>query len=148
MKKGFLLPSVFKSIGWTTFFVFLPLAIACMYYQFRIPWLQLYYPEDSNWEDYNLTDEFAYAGVIIGLLMVSFARLKDEDEFIRKLRLESLQWAVVINYAVLLVSLFAFYGTIILAILAYNTLTILIAFILKFYYSMYILKKNLAREDR
>ncbi len=148
MEKRFLLPSAFKPIGWITFFVFLPLAIACMYYGFSLPGLQLYYPEDSMFGDYNLTNELAFAGVVIGLLMVSFARLKHEDEFISKLRLESLQWAVVINYVIILVLLFVFYGLDFLTMMAYNTLTILIAFILKFYYSMYILKQNLAREDK
>jgi hypothetical protein len=49
-------------------------------------------------DNVNFTDEIALTGIILGLLFLAFARERREDEFINRTRLESWQWAVLINY--------------------------------------------------
>jgi hypothetical protein len=41
----------------------------------------------------------------VGLFLVAFAKEKIEDEQIWNVRLESLRWAIYVNYAILIVSL-------------------------------------------
>ena len=42
--------------------------------------------------------------MVIGLLLVAFSKEKIEDEQISQLRLDSLQWAIYLNYLVLIIS--------------------------------------------
>ncbi|WP_256002025.1 hypothetical protein [Pedobacter deserti] len=146
MKNQFLLPAKFKSIGWIGFLCFLALSIATEWYGFQIPGFQIYYSEDKMFADYNLTNEFAFAGIIVSLLMISLARQEREDELIRKIRLESWQWAAIVNYVIVLVVIFATYGLGFLSIMTYNVITTLIVFIARFYYCLYILNRNLVKE--
>lgn len=147
MKNKFLLPSNFRLIGWITFLFFFALGIATEYANFSIPGFQIYYTDDHDSIYYNLTNEFAFAGTIIGLLMVSFARHTNEDELISKIRLESWQWAVVINYGILLILNFTYYGFGFVFIVTYNVFTLLLVYIIRFYHSLYLLNKNLTDED-
>lgn len=146
MKNKFLLPANFRLIGWITFLIFFALAIATEYCGFNIPGFQIFYPDDADSSNYNLTNELAFAGIIIGLLMISFARHNNEDELISKIRLESWQWAVVINYVILLILNFTTYGPAFVFIVTYNVFTLLLVYIIKFYHSLYVLNKNLTDE--
>ena len=85
----------------------------------------------------NFTDEFALTGIIISLLFIAFAREKNEDEFITKTRLESWQWAVLINYILLLLATWAVHGLAFIDVMMYNMLTIPIIFIIRFHYVLY-----------
>ena len=90
-------------------------------------------------EQINLTDEFALTGIIIGLLLIAFSREKTEDEYIGKIRLESLQWAVLINYILLIIATWLVHGFAFVDVMMYNMLTILVIFIVRFHY---VLKRN------
>ena len=76
-------------------------------------------------------------GIITGLLLIAFSREKHEDEFISRIRLESLQWAVLINYLLLIVSAFLVYGFSFMDVMMYNMLTVLIIFIVRFHLVLY-----------
>jgi len=69
----------------------------------------------------------------VALLFIAFAREKQEDEFIGRLRLESLQWAVLVNYILLLLATWLIHGFSYIDVMMYNMLTILIFFILRFH---------------
>ena len=43
--------------------------------------------------------------MLVGLIIVAFSKEKIEDEQISQLRLDSLQWAVYLNYIILVISL-------------------------------------------
>ena len=147
MKNKFLLPANFRLIGWITFLFFFALSIATECAGFSIPGFQIYYTDDYTSNYYNLTNEFAFAGTIIGLLMISFARHINEDELISKIRLESWQWAVVINYGILLILNFTYYSLGFVFIVTMNVFTLLLVYIIRFYHSLYLLNKNLTDED-
>ena len=80
----------------------------------------------------NLTDELAALGAIIGLLLIAFSKEKVEDEMISQLRLESLQWAVYVNYLVLGVLILLVHGGLFFSVMIYNLFTVLIVFIIRF----------------
>ncbi len=74
---------------------------------------------------------------IIGALLVSFSKEKNEDEFIAEIRLSSLLWAVWVSYILLLVAFLIVYGTPFFEIMVYNMFTVLIIFIVRFNYILY-----------
>jgi len=88
-------------------------------------------------------DEIQLSLVLIGLILIASAKEKTEDEHITALRLESLQWAVYINYAVFFVLIFVSYGLSFLAYSMYNILTLLVFFILRFRWKIYSLNHSL-----
>ena len=74
---------------------------------------------------------------IIGAMLVSFSKEKNEDEYIAGLRLSSLLWAVFVSYVLLLAAFLLVYGSPFLDVMVYNMFTILIIFITRFNYLMY-----------
>lgn len=62
-----------------------------------------------QWIDNNLVDELALTFLLIGALILVLVRRQQEDEFIMKLRLESLLWAAIANGALLLLTVWLVY---------------------------------------
>ena len=141
MKTTVLLAPRYKWIGIILLIPSLFLGILVWFYDFSFSFLTLHgqgsillkKPNINLDEVINLTDEFALTGIIIGLLFIAFAREKKEDEFIGKLRLESLQWAVLLNYVLLLLATWLVHGIHYIDVMMYNMLTILIFFIIRFH---------------
>lgn len=94
----------------------------------------------------NITNTVVGVLFIVGAMFVGFAKEKKEDEFIAKLRLSSLLWAVLINYVLLLLSFFFIYGTAFLTVMTYNMFTFLIIFIIRFNYILYKNSKSVSDE--
>jgi hypothetical protein len=141
MKSSLLLPTRFSLIG---FLLVIPSLVLGLLYRFRdftVDFLTL----DMSYkqplgdktinldEQINLTDEVALTGLIVGLLFIAFARRKQEDEFIHHIRLQSWQWAVLINYSLLLLATWFVHGMSFIDVMMYNMLTVLIIFIVRFY---------------
>lgn len=82
----------------------------------------------------NLTFTVAGCAFIIGGLLVAFSQEVIEDEFIANLRLQSFQWAFLINYVVLFLLFVFVYGTPFLWAIIYQMFLILILFIARFHY--------------
>ncbi|MFD2562050.1 hypothetical protein [Aquimarina rubra] len=85
----------------------------------------------------SILDEIIVILIIIGGLLVSFSKEKIEDEFISKTRLDSLGWAVVVNYSILLFATIFIYDIRYMHVLIYNMFTPLMIFILRFNYVVY-----------
>ncbi len=154
MKNSLLLSNKYKLFGWIIFLLFAALGVLCMIKDFQISGLQIYHiPTGSfdsitfDFEDFNLTNELAVLGITVGLLMIVFVKEKIEDEYISMLRLKSLQLAVLLSYVVLIILNFSFYGLGFLILLVYNVWTTLIIFIVKFNYSLYVLRKGVKNEN-
>ncbi|MCX6279994.1 MAG: hypothetical protein NT004_18165, partial [Bacteroidetes bacterium] len=79
--------------------------------------------------------------LIIGCLFVAFSRLKVEDEYIMKIRLESLVWATCVNFILLIFAIIAIWGTDFLVVMEYNMVTTLILFVIRFHYVLFLSKK-------
>lgn len=159
MKTQFLLPHRFKKIGWILMALSIPLmAFGELDFLKDISILAIYnsgFPlggasgvsgffkiinDDIQFEIVSLL-------LIIGGLFVAFARVKKEDEFIAKIRLESLVWATWAHFIVLSIMLLTVYGIDFLYILFANMFTILVFFIIRFHFVLYKSRKSLSDEE-
>lgn len=142
MKNSLLLPNKYKVLGWIIFLIAAALHIVVNL--FELPFLKVEFQliKGYEWADASGLDEIIFSFVLIGLLLISFAKEKNEDEYISFLRLKSWQWAVLISYGILFFANWLIYGTMYLAFMVYNMFTVLLAFIIKFNYSLYLLKRG------
>jgi hypothetical protein len=147
MKNSLLIPGKYKVIGWIIFILFACLGLATLYWDYKIPGLVLPLKE-SVFVDYNLTNELALAGLIIGLMIIVFAREKIEDEYISLIRLKCLQWSVLISFVILFILNFVFYGGSFYIVLIYNMFTIPLIFIAKFNYCLYRLRREREEDEK
>ncbi|MBS1530115.1 MAG: hypothetical protein JSU01_07405 [Bacteroidetes bacterium] len=85
-------------------------------------------PEPKDWV------EILFLFLPVTLLMWGYSKRDSEDEFVSSLRLESMQLAVYINYTVLLLANFFFYGIDFLEIMFLNLGTIALFFVIRFSY--------------
>lgn len=135
MKSKYLLPHVYKKIGW---FITIPLLlIGILLFPLGE---KLTFLRSPTWLDTfpgQYTDEVIAAGLIIGMLLIAFSREKNEDEYINKIRLESLQISVLINYLLLIICILVVYDVEFLAVMTYNMFTILLLFIIRFNFILY-----------
>ena len=94
----------------------------------------------------NITNTIIGILFIVGALLVSFSKEKIEDEFIANIRQTSLLWAVLVNYILLLLAFVFIYGTPFLNVMVYNMFTVLIIFIIRFNYVLYLNSKSVLSE--
>ena len=143
MKNSLLIQNKYKVIGWIVFILSAGTYSVISYFDLPIPAITLaIIPRVFSWSDGNLWDEIILTLVIIGLLLVSFSKEKNEDEYISLLRLKSWQWSVLISYGVLFIATWTIYGGLFLAFMSYNMLTVLLVFVIKFNFSLYRLRKE------
>lgn len=158
MKQKLLLPYRFKRIGW---FILIPAAIMGMVLivlGYNTPTINatvfaVYADEILGKTQYlrliktDIGNTFIGSLFIIGGLMVGFSREKNEDEYIANLRLNSLLWAVLVNYLILLFMFLFIYGLGFLSVMIYNMFTVLVIFIAKFNYSLLRHSKSVPYEE-
>jgi hypothetical protein len=153
MKTNFLFPNSWKKIGWI---IFIPSLIGTLLLSlnfevfsqllkvkvFAIAEIQLF--DNQNYfkiiENY-IIDEIILIGLIVGGILIGFSKLKNEDEFISKIRYESLVWATYFNYLLIIIFTTLLYGFTFLNIVFYNLFTLLLFFIIRFHYQIYKLNK-------
>lgn len=80
----------------------------------------------------SIVDEIIALAIIIGGLLVGFSKEKIEDEFIYKIRTDSLVWAIVFNYITLMFAIVFIYEFTFFDVLVYNMFTPLLFFIIRF----------------
>ena len=80
--------------------------------------------------------------VLVGLFLIAFSRQRVEDEQITQLRLDSLRWAIYLNYAVLLFSLVFTKSSDSNHILLLNIWLPLLFFILRFQWVLHKLNRS------
>jgi hypothetical protein len=85
--------------------------------------------------------------VLVGLFLVAFSRERVEDEQIIQMRLDSLRWAIYLNYAILLFGLIFTYGHESHHILILNIWLPLLFFILRFQWVIYRLNRSAGPKD-
>lgn len=81
-----------------------------------------------------LADELISVCLLTGLLLLAFSKEKVEDEWIRQVRLESLQWAILINSLLLMLFTVFTYGSPFFTVMTFNMFTPLLIFVGRFYY--------------
>lgn len=146
MQTNYLLPNKYKIPGWILLTIGLITGFIKIIYEiepeiFNIRVLHifdsgtLFNDNDKSLfgiGENNIFDEIISICIIIGGLIVGFTKEKEEDEFIYKLRKDSLVWAIIVNYSILLFTIIFIYDIQFLNIMIYNMFTPLLFFIIRF----------------
>nr|WP_157536101.1 hypothetical protein [Mucilaginibacter sp. L294] len=101
MKPRYLFPHHFRSIGYLCFGVIILFGILLKVFHPQLNMESLHQniiPGIKTWHD------ITALLILAGLLFIAFSKEKIEDEHISLIRLESLQWAVYLNYFMLALS--------------------------------------------
>ena len=144
METNYLLPNKFKKLGWVLFSLGV-LGGVLMYVtdfepteMLKIKVLSIYddqiFKESGFFKirENGILDELISICIIVGSFLVGFTKEKIEDEFIYKLRKDSLVWALVVNYSILLFAILFVYDMTFLHVLMFNMFTTLIFFVIRF----------------
>lgn len=141
MKTRFLFPHSYRRIGWLLFVPSLVFGLAVLHADFQVDFLEISFgndPSPGTFESIfsinriNLSDEIATIGMILSLLFIAFSKEKVEDERIAQIRLDSLHFAVYLNYAVLAIQVIFVHGTAFLDVMVYNMFSVLLLFIIRY----------------
>ncbi len=152
MNTKFLLPHTYKKLGWWLFFPSLILAILTFFGDYEPEWLEFKVPslfhddftffsdEDNkgfkimNLTKNNMANEIVGVLLLVSCMFLVFAREKDEDEMIMKLRLESLLWATLVNGLLVLFCLLFTYDFTFYFVMVFNLYWIFLLFIVRYHW--------------
>lgn len=151
--NNFLFPACFRKIGWI---MSLPLAAILTFYLLGF---FDYMKPSATWNffdgmfnnpSWRLLDLIAGKLILsvcmilltVGLLFIAFSKEKIEDEYIAKLRGDSLIWAVIVNSILLVVTFLFVYGEGFLFVMFLNLYALLILFIIKYNIALNNFKKS------
>ncbi|RTQ50017.1 hypothetical protein EJV47_10260 [Hymenobacter gummosus] len=147
MNTRFLFPHRYKAIGWVLFAAGAVLGLAAWNFEWQPAWLTFQIPafvlphptlgKDGVPVPHNFLPELSAVLCILGALLAACSRERYEDEFIMRLRLDSLLWAVYVNYGLLILALLFTYDFLFLNIMVYSMFTPLVLFLLRFHYVLF-----------
>ncbi len=145
MKTSYLLPNKYKTIGWILFIAGIISGIIFYANEYETDKLTINVLSIHNGDSIfgatksffniirnSIVDELITLAIIIGGLLVGFTKEKVEDEFIYKLRKDSLVWALVFNYSILILATVFVYNLAYLDLIIFNMFTPLVFFIFRF----------------
>jgi len=153
MKTHFLFPNKFKTLGWILFIPAVLILLITIFTDVNLDHylntnvLALYQQGVMEKSGFfmviknSIADELLTIGIIIGGILICFSRLKTEDEYISKIRYESLVWATYLNYGLIVFFTVFLYGMPYLNVLFYNMFTLILFFIIRFHFMIYKLNK-------
>lgn len=147
MTSNYLFPHRYKRIGWWLFIPTALLGLFTLITDFEPNFLTMRVPaiiseplfektKTFSLVENNILNEILGILLIISLLFIAFSKEKVEDEFISKIRLEALVWAVYINYGILLFALLFVFDLPFLWVMLFNMFTVLIIFIIRYYWQL------------
>jgi hypothetical protein len=151
MKANYLFPHRMKWVGWFLLIPGIVVGLLVMIFQVDAPVFfhrsvfaiaDIFPFSDNVWfgmTTNNVLDEIVALMVISGSIFIAFSKEKTEDEFISKIRMESLIWATYVNYGILVLAILLFYSFAFLQVMVLNMFTILIFFLIRFHWA---LRKN------
>lgn len=158
MNANYLFPNRFKKIGWLLLIPGILLGIVFLFLNGEIEFLNitvfsivghplLDQPTYFTFIENNILDEIAGLLIIIGALLIAFSKEKYEDEFIARVRLESLVWATYLNYIILILTIIFVYDMAFFWVLVFNMFTILLFFVIRFNWALSQSKNQLQDEE-
>jgi hypothetical protein len=142
MKMRFLFPYWCRYLGLTLIVLHVPIALMYKTLGFDGPNAV---GDDALFNSHHVFFICTALTMAIGLFLVAFAKEKIEDEQIAQLRLDSLRWAIYLNYAILILSLMLSTDT--HHILLMNLWIPLAFFIIRFRWVIIRLNMSVSKED-
>lgn len=145
MKSNLLLPHRFKLTGLLIFLPGFAGGIAALFFGWTPEWMTVELPmwlpgvSGTIFQPAKniLIDEVALTFTMSGLLLMAFSREKQEDEFIRHTRLESLQWSFLISLVLFVVASWVVYNDWYWYVLIFNMISIPVFFLIRFHWVLY-----------
>ena len=155
MHTKLLLPNRYKRLGWIIFVPCLILTILSILEIFPLmtffngdhffsQWttvkapekglIQALFDESSN----DIAGEILMTLTAIGFFFVAFSRERTDDEWIMKVRLESLLWAFYVHLGAFLLSVWLSYSLAFYVFLSWNMLTAPLVFLARFHWIVYV----------
>lgn len=153
MKINYLFPHRYKKIGWAILLPSVILGLVHLVFNYEPAFFDARvftifddgFMEETKifaFTNNNILNELIGILIIASSILVAFSKEKFEDEFIAKIRLESLVWATYINYAILILGLILVYGLSFMWVMVFNMFTILLIFIIRFHWAVYKLNRT------
>jgi hypothetical protein len=143
MKSRFLFPYWCRYLGWGLVILHVPLAMLGRSHGM----INIMDAQPTNGGPFSGEHLFFICTTLVmtsGLFLVAFAKEKIEDEQIWQVRLDSLRWAIYVNYIILIASLVFIED--VAHILDLNLWVPLIFFIIRFRWVIWRLNRSLTRE--
>jgi hypothetical protein len=159
MKLNFLFPNKYKKIGWLILIPSAIIGLSTLIYEYEPSFLDFNVPAifvdelfSVNKKTFrmvtnNILNEILGVLIIISTFLVAFSKEKSEDEYISKIRFESLAWAVYFNYAILILTFLFIYDFAFFWVMVFNMFTVLLFFIVRFNWQISKLKKSASYEE-
>jgi phosphatidylglycerophosphate synthase len=159
MKTHFLFPYKYKKIGWI---LFVPSLLAGLILfisgidfgnYFKMNVFAIYSDQFLSGTNFftiienGVLDEIILVLIIVGAILISFSKTKNEDEFISKIRYESLVWATYLNFMLMIIATLVIYGFAYFNVLLANIFAMLLFFIIRFHFMIYKLNKSSKDEE-
>ena len=144
MKSNYLLSNKYKPVGWILFILGICFGVLLFLNEYEGNYFSMkvisiyndpFLGSDKGFFkliENDIADELISIAIIIGGLLVGFSKEKIEDEFIYKLRKDSLVWAILVNYSILLLAVLFVYDFTFFDVLVFNMFTPLVFFVLRF----------------
>ncbi len=158
MKTNYLFPNRFKQLGWIILIPSASIGLVTLIVEYSPDFLNFKVPAIFIDELFgnkqlfgmvsnDMLNEILGVLIIISSLMVAFSKEKLEDEYISTIRLESLVWAVYVNYGILLFSFLFIFDFSFLWVMIFNMFTVLLFFIVRFNWQISKLKKSAGYDE-
>lgn len=159
MNTHFLFANRYKKIGWILFIPSLILGFVLFFSKydfdnhFKMNVFALFSdqffstPAYFKFVENGILDEIILIFIIVGAILIGFSKTKNEDEFISKIRYESLVWATYFNFGLMIVATIFIYGFQYFNVLLANVFAMLLFFIIRFHYMIYKLNKSLKDDE-
>ncbi|MDB4062223.1 hypothetical protein N8371_08910 [Vicingaceae bacterium] len=95
----------------------------------------------------DISNELLLTLMLVGVYFISFSRIKNDDEFSERLRLEAFSQAIIINSVLLLLMNWLFYDRLFLTLIAAQLFSFLLIFSLVFALKIRNQRRSLAHEE-
>lgn len=144
MKSNYLLPHKFKILGWILFIIGVSIGVYLLTTDYESEYLKVKvlaiqigdnFSENGGFLkviENSILNETAAILIIIGGLIIGFSKEKIEDEFIYKLRKDSLAWAIIVNSIILMLTIIFVYEFSFIHVMVFNMFLPLIFFVFRF----------------
>jgi len=159
MKTNYLLPNHLKKTGWVLFVAGVIMGVIYLTIQDSPAFLNIQVFAIAN-QDFlkpvsffsvtqtNVFGDICALLLITGAFIIAFSKEKTEDEYIARIRLDSLLWATYLNYAILILAIVFVYGLAFLWILVFNMFTTLFFFLIRFNWILYKTKRRAIQNEK
>lgn len=144
--SNILLPHYFQKIGWFLFFPSAILGFLALSIEFEFQWLEISGVRENGFlvsSAENFTNELAIISLFISLFFIAFSKEQTEDEYIQKIRLDSILFGCYGYFVLNVIGTILFYGFDYLSFMLINMFSLPILFIGRFKWVLYSQRKSL-----